>query len=280
LKQATPHEKGEKNMKKRTFVVALCFILAAIPYAAQAHMLWLNASNYAPKAGEAVSIEIGFGHHYPRDEVIKEGRLERVYAVDGSGKELSLEQVSTAVYKFIPPGEGAYEIIAVMKPGFVSKTTEGRKMGSKKECADAVDCFAFRMVATALISVGSPGAGLAGSGKNPLEVIALKNPRALKVGDAIPVKVTFHGKPVKGAKVQAATGEEAPAAKHEQAQAAQAHGMDQHWAQEVETDGDGVAMIKVTCGGPWMFTVNHEVPYEDKSECDRYSYRTSLTVGF
>jgi len=42
-------------------VVALCFMLTAIPYAAYAHMLWLNASNYAPKAGEPVSIEVGFG---------------------------------------------------------------------------------------------------------------------------------------------------------------------------------------------------------------------------
>jgi uncharacterized GH25 family protein len=275
-------EKGEKNMTKRAFVVALCFMLTAIPYAAYAHMLWLNASNYAPKAGEPVSIEVGFGHQYPRDEVVKEGRLERVYAVDSSGKELAVEPLSVSDYKFMPPSEGAFEIIAVMKPGFVTKTTDGRKMVSKKECDNAVDCFAYRMVATALISVGSPGAGFAGAGKTALEVIALKNPVGLKVGDEIPVKVTFEGKPVKGVKVQAANSEKTPEATHEAAhgQAGQTHAMHQHWAQEVETNGDGVSVIKVTAGGPWMFTVNHEVPYEDQSECDRYSYRTSLTVGF
>jgi uncharacterized GH25 family protein len=269
-------------MNKRVFVVALCFILTAIPYAAQAHMLWLNASNYAPKAGEPVSIEVGFGHQFPHDEVVKEGRLERVYAVDPSGKELTVEQVSTSVYKFAPPSEGAFQIIAVMKPGFVTKTTDGRKMVSKKECTNPVDCFAYRMVATALISVGAPGAGFAGLSKTSLEVTPLKNPVGLKVGDEIPVKVTFQGKPAKEIKVQAANSENKPAAAPEAAhgQEGQAHAMHQHWAQEVETNGDGVAVIKVTTGGPWMFMVNHEVPYEDQSECDRYSYRTSLTVGF
>ncbi len=258
------------------FVVALCFFLIA-PYAAHAHMLWLNASNYAPKIGGPVSIEIGFGHQFPHDGVIKEGRLERIYAVDANGKEHSLEQSSTAVFKFMPPGEGLYQIIAVMKPGFVTKTTEGRKMASKKECENAVDCFAFRMVATALIQVGSPGAAFPGSGKTPLEIVALKNPSELKTGSVLPLKVTFQGKPVAGAKVQAANSENKAPEAHKTEGKGHGH---QYWAQEEETDGNGVSAIKVTSGGPWLFMVNHEVPYEDKSECDRYSYRTSLTVGF
>jgi uncharacterized GH25 family protein len=269
-------------MKKRIFLVSLCLMIAAIPYAAQAHMLWLNASNYVPKAGEAVTVEVGFGHQFPRDEVIKEGRLERVYAVDSNGKELTVEPISVSSYKFVPPSEGAFQIIAVMKPGFVTKTTDGRKMVSKKECENAVDCFAYRMVATALISVGSAGVGFTGSGKIPLEVIAAKTPVGLKVGDEIPVKVIFQGKPVSGVKVQAANSENKPAAGQEAAHGkeGQAHAMHQHWAQEVETNGEGMSLIKVTTAGPWMFIVNHEVPYEDQTECDRYSYRTSLTVGF
>jgi uncharacterized GH25 family protein len=265
-------------MKKFILLVALCSILTLTPYAVRAHMLWLNASDYTPKAGEPVSIEIGFGHQYPRDEAIGQDRLERVYAVDSNGKELALEEVSTANYKFMPPGQGTYQIIAIMKPGFVTKTTEGRKMGSKKEYANAVDCSAFRMVATALLSVGSPGAVFAGSGRTPLEVVPLKNPSSLKMGDALPVKVTFQGKSVTGAKVQATNSQEKAEAAHKHE--GEGHGMHQHWAQEVETNGDGVSVIEVTCGGPWLFMVNHEVPYEDQSECDRYSYRTSLTVGF
>jgi uncharacterized GH25 family protein len=264
-------------MKKFTLLVVLCSVLTLIPCAVGAHMLWLNASDYAPKEGESVSIEIGFGHHYPRDEALGKGRMERVYAVDSNGKELPLEQVSTTDYRFMPPTQGTYQIIAVMKPGFVTKTTDGRKMGSKKEYANAIDCFAFRMVATALISVGSPGAVFAASGKTPLEVVALKAPSSLKVGDPLPVKVTFQGKPVTGVKVQAANSQNKTQAvpKHE----GEVHGMGQHWAQEVETNGDGVSVFKVTSRGAWLFMVNYEAPYEDQSECDRYSYRTSLTVG-
>ena len=267
-------------MSKRAFVVVFCLVFITIPCAAGAHMLWLNASNYAPKAGEPVSIEIGFGHHYPRDEVIKEGRLKRVYAVDKSGQEFPVDQVSVSTYRFIPPGEGLFQIIALMKPGFVSKTTDGRKFGSKKEYENAVDCFAFRMVATALISVGSPSQDFGVSSKNPLEIVPLKNPALLKTGDELPVKVMFQGKALEGVSVRAANQEQRTAPSHEHGHTGQAHGMHQHWAQEVVTNGDGIAVIKVSAGGAWMFNISHEVPYEDQSECDRYSYRTSLTVGF
>lgn len=267
-------------MSKQAFVVVLCLVFITIPCAVGAHMLWLNASDYAPKAGESVSIEIGFGHHYPHDEALKEGRLERVYAVDKTGQEYSVEQVSTCTYRFMPPSDGLFRIIAVMKPGFVSKTTDGRKMGSKKEYANVVNCFAFRMVATALISVGSPRGDFGVSSKNPLEIVPLKNPALLKTGDEIPVKVMFQGKPVEGVSVQAANQEQSTAPGNEQGHAGQEHGAHQHWAQEVITNGDGIAVIKVTVGGPWLLATSHEVPYEDQMECDRYSYRTSLTVGF
>lgn len=265
-------------MNKRAVVVALCFILIAIPYAVQAHMFWLNVSDYTPEAGEPVFLEIGFGHQYPRDEIIKEGRVERVFAVDNYGKEFAVEQIFPSFCKFMPPGEGVYQIIAVMKSGFVSKTTDGRKLGSKKDHANAVDCFAFRMTATALISVGTSPAVFSGKGRNVLEVIPLKNPAVLKAGDSMAVKVSFQGKPLTGAKVQVAKAEHASRAEH--GPGGHAPGMHQHWAQEEETNGNGVAVVKLPPEEPCLFMVNHESPYEDQSECDRYSYRTSLTVGF
>ena len=42
----------------------------------------------------------------------------------------------------------------------------------------------------------------------------------------------------------------------------------------------GIVQVRLTSAGPWMFTTTHEIPYPDRDECDKYLYRTSLTIGF
>jgi uncharacterized GH25 family protein len=264
-------------MKKYGFLVAVCLLIAWLPFSAQAHMLWLNANNYSPAIGETVFLEIGFGHQYPRDEVIKEGSVESVYALGAEGQKIGVDEIFPTFYKFTPPAAGLYQVIAVMKPGFVSKTTEGMRLGSKKDHANAVDCFAFRMTAEALIAVGPKG-GLVGESKNPLEIVAMKNPLDLKVGETLPLKILFEGKPLAGAEVQAADSSQGAAVQEHTGHGA---GMkNQHWTQETESNSEGIAQIELNSKGPWMFTILHKTPYPDKDVCNDYSYRTSLTMSF
>jgi len=272
--------KGDKEMKKCGLLLTICLMFVCVTSTANGHMFWLNASNYSPKAGETVWLEIGFGHQFPRDELIKEGRVEQVYALGPSGKELNVQKIFPSFYQFTPPTEGAYQIIATMKPGFVSKTTDGRKLGSKKDHSNAVDCFAFRMTAKALISVGPSKGGPSKESKKPLEILALKNPVNLKVGQTLPLKVMFNGRPLAGAEVKAAHTGHTTHKKDQHAHTGHGKGMHQHWAQEAESNSEGIVQIILTFKGPWMFTTSHKTPYPDKNECDDYSYRTSLTLSF
>jgi len=253
-------------MRKWYFMVVMALLPVWMANSAQAHMFWLNASNYAPEAGETIWIELGFGHKYPRDEILKKGRLERVYAVDSKGQELPVEQIFPCFYKFTPKTKGTYEIVSVLKPGFVSRTADGHKLGNKKDFPDAPYCFAFRMSGKTLITVGDKKAGLSERTKNPLEIVAMTPPADLKVGDTLPLKVMFEGKPLSGASVNAVY-EGFTEEKH-------------HWTQEAETNADGLVQMKLTAKGPWLFATSHKESYADKAECDDYSYRASLTVGF
>ena len=254
-------------MKKLSYIIAIVMWLTSVDVSVQAHMLWFNLSTYHPRPGETVWVEIGWGHKYPRDQVIGEGWLERVYAIDPRGERVSLQKIFPSFYRFVPTLRGAYLIVAELKSGFLSITTDGHKLGNKKQFKNVVSCFKYVMNAKALIEVGGKSKGFSRTAGEPLEIIPLENPANLKPGDVMPLKILFKGKPLSKTNLQAIYAGYRTHEKH-------------HWAVERRSDSNGVVRIKIKPGGQWMFKVSHKVPYPDISEADQYSYTTSLTMGF
>lgn len=260
-------------MKKYGLITALNLMLfCLIATSAQAHMLWLTPDKPSPKPGETVTVTIGFGHHYPQGTMEKEGRLKRVYAVAPDGGEIDCQALSTSTYTFTPQQKGTYWLYAVMKPGFVSNTTKGRKLGNKETLENVVSCSAFRISAMTPVRCGDSKWRPAKGGAHELEVIPTGDPEAVDKGETIALKVLFQGKPLAGASVTPA----ASNAEHH-------HGHDQghdHGQDAVETDADGIARIKLTSDESWLFTARHKTPYPDEELCDSFSYITSLTLDF
>lgn len=253
-------------MKRVVLMLAMLIFITGIVSMAEGHMLWLNASNYSPKIGESVSIEIGFGHKYPQIETVKEENIERIFVRDPNGHETPLERVTPAKYRFFPRAEGRHEVIAQLKQGFVSTTPDGRKLGNKKTLNSVVSCLHFTMNAKALINVGSKGKGSSHQSDLLFEIIPAGNINKLKVGDELLLKVMYQGRPLKGAKFNAT----------DEKTALQQEGK---WVTESESDAEGMVRVKLISKGSWLFTATHEIPYTDSSECDKSSYRTTLTVG-
>ena len=52
---------------KQMILMSILIIFAAT--SVQAHMLWLNVSDYTPEPGKEVKVEIGWGHAFPKTEV-------------------------------------------------------------------------------------------------------------------------------------------------------------------------------------------------------------------
>jgi len=249
------------QLKKIVILYSLTILLFAS--IVHAHDLWLNAGNYFPKPGQVVTIELGWGHRFPSDEVIKEGWLESIYAVRPKGEKISLKKLDPTHFSFTPQVPGIYFVAAEIKPGFLTKTIEGYKLRTKKGLENVITCFHYDKRAKAIIQVGKKNNGMSQKVGHPLELIPLKAPAQLKEDDAFPLKVIFKGEPVSGA--------------HLSATYAGFSEKKSTFAYTTMTDGKGVGSIKILKKGKWMVKVDHKLPFPDKEECDEYLYGATLT---
>lgn len=90
-----------------------------------------------------------------------------------------------------------------------------------------------------------------------LEIVPAVNPAKLEEGDKLTVQVLYEGKPLAGAKVSP--------------------DFFDHDAEEVATDAQGRAELKVAREGFNALAVSHKVPHSNKSEADTVSMMSSLT---
>lgn len=250
-------------MTKKTLLFVWFLALSLTGSVAHAHSLWLNIDNAQPGVGQVVPIEIGWGHKFPKDEIIKEGFLKELYGVDPNGERVAVEQISLTEYEFVPKAPGTYTLLANTHPGFLSKTTEGYKLQSKKGLENVVSCFRYDIRAKAFVYVGKEAKDPEKAFGDILEIVPLKSPKDVKKGETLPVKILFEEKPLAAVEVKATYA---------------GFSDEPHtFAVNTTTNGQGVAHIKILEKGDWMVNIVHEVPYPHPEECDKYRNNCSLT---
>ncbi len=248
---------------KKILLFALILLFYFSTPIAHAHRLWLNIDNEQAKVGQSVRIEIGWGHKFPKDEVIKANFLHQVYALDSKDEKVPLKRISSTGFEFVPGEEGTYIILADIHPGFLSKTTDGYKLRSKKGLENVISCFRYDMRAKAIICAGEKAKMTDRATGDILEIVSLTDTRGLKEGDVFRVKVLYDGKPLPFINVNATYEgfSDLPNA----------------FALNTKTDERGLADIKIPRNGRWMANVMYEVPYINIRECDKYRYNASFT---
>ena len=252
-------------MMKKIFLFFLFLSFCLSAPIAYAHCLWLNIDDNQPKVGQTVRIEIGWGHKFPKDEVIKEGFLNHVYALDSKGAVSLLKQISPTEFEFVPAAKGTYTILANIHPGFLTKTTEGYMLKAKKGLENAVSCFRFDIRAKAIVNVGDKTKISGQPVGDILEIIPLKNPKDLTKGEIFPVRILYEGKRLSNVDIRATY--------------AGFSDQPNTFAFSTMTDNEGVARIKIFKKGKWLVNVMHEIPYPKKDECDKYRYNYSFTFA-
>lgn len=247
----------------RSFAALLALVILAAASPAAAHRLWLNTGQPQPVIGEEVAVEIGWGHKFPQDEVIKEGFLRELYALAPDGQKVEVREISRTRFAFTPEIPGTYTLRANVHPGFLSKTPQGYKLQSKRDLEEVVRCFRYDIRTKALICTDPQAAGSGRGGPDPLEIDALTAPARLAVGGSLELRVLFKGRPLAEAEVHAtyAGFSDQPST----------------YAVNTQTDQDGLARIEILAPGPWMVHVTYEIPYPDPQECDTLRYNTTLT---
>lgn len=250
---------------KKILLTCIALVVFSLPVTAQAHLFWLIPEPAVSETGKPVQVEIGFGHKFPKDEELKAERLQFFKVIGPDGKELPLKQLSAVRSEFIPTMNGTYLVVAQMRPGFVSRTPEGMKMASKKEAPTASNCFRFDFAAKTLVTIGPTAPGFDRSGPASVEIIPLTSPAALKVGEELPVRVLFQGKPLANVEIKAT---------HDRWQ-----DLKEMFAVTGKTDAQGEYRLKLATPGQWLVAVYHKTPYHDLAECDENLYLGSLMVA-
>jgi uncharacterized GH25 family protein len=246
--------------------VPLMLLLLAVP--AHAHFLWINVADYSLMEKEKVTMNFGWGHSFgnPVGNVLRDmDRLDELVLLGPNGDALKMASQNEIEFKGKKPlnQAGTYMIAAKRKEGFFSKTTEGYKRQSKKGLKNVLQCSYSGGYAKAIINVGEEGGGTIVSKPlgHTLEIVPLKDPADLRVGDDLPVKVLHDGALLSTEIYATYAG----------------FSTDGAWAYATKTNKDGVARIKMIHSGIWLIKVSHKKPYPDTRECDQYSYTATLT---
>lgn len=96
-----------------------------------------------------------------------------------------------------------------------------------------------------------------------IELVALDNPYAKKVGDSIRVQLLFRGKPLANHQISSTY--------------AGASDRPDTYAQSARTDENGVATVRLTHSGPWLVRTVHMLPLPDSKDADWESWWASIT---
>ena len=244
--------------------------------ALQSHMMWLNVTDFYPefypRHGASTERYFGWGHRYPVDDFLDQKMLKEFYFVcPRCRKHHTLVPnpggfLATTI-NFEEPG--AYIVAAVLEPGFytmyIEKGEMHHKMGPKTGHKAVIVSLYYEQYIKALIMTGTEDRD---AYKNPIghkiEIVPMKDPGTLKVGDFLPVQVLFNGRPASFCKVFAkysgfSTGED--------------------FAYTTSTDGKGIARIRILHYGPWLLKTEKRFPatkeFEDK--CNELHYTATFT---
>lgn len=262
-------------MKK--YFILIIIVVSSLSFftISSAHTLWLNASDYSPaiypKFGARTKIYFGWGHQYPVDDFLSQESLNDFFLISANGDKKKLNPnpggfLATSVsFK----GSGTYLVCARLKPEFYTMYEEKDKIrhkaGPKTGLKGVILSRYYEQYAKALIDVGE------GSGDSfkrhvghDLEIIPLRSPSELKVGDLLPVQVLFKGKPARYCKVYATYS---------------GFSTNCDFAYTTMTDKKGEAAIRIIHYGPWLIKTGMKLPVtgELKEKCNELSYSATLT---
>jgi uncharacterized GH25 family protein len=240
-----------------------------------AHDFWIEPSTFRPAPGGRVAVRLRVGQGLVGDPMPRDpGRIERFATVGGQGEAAVPGVPGMDPAGWVSPsspgllwivydsGHDSVQLDAAKFDKYLGD--EGleriRKLrGSHPSNTDPVTDM-YSRCAKSLLSVGTgPATGYDKVLGLELELVAEKNPYALKPGEELPLRLLYHGKPLEGA-LLAAIPKGAPDAKT-----------------SARSDRQGRAALRLDRPGLWLVKAVHMVPAPAGSGADYESLWASLT---
>lgn len=196
-------------MFRKLFIILLAAILA-IPAAASAHSLYIQAGRYQVHPGKKSPLFFCYGHHIPVDDAIRGKKLQYIKV---TGPDLSVTNIpirdGKSLHSYIVDYElpGTYVLTAATNPGFF--TTWYDKKNRKRHSIKPMSAVADQAskIETSLRSnqwtktyvvCDKPSPEFPAVAGLPLELVPARDVNTLKKGETLKLQVYSNGKPYRG----------------------------------------------------------------------------------
>jgi uncharacterized GH25 family protein len=240
-----------------------------------AHDLWIEPTTFSPEPGQLVGVRLRVGENLLGDPVPRDPALINQFVVeDAAGRRPVVGRNGADPAGFLPVGMPGLLVIGYRSnPSAVELAADKFNQYLKEEGLDAIAALRarrneigatahelFSRCAKSLVLSGSP---IEPQGDRPLgltlELVAERNPYAVRAGEDLPVRLTYEDRPLAGALVVAI------------------NRLNPSGKLAARTDNDGRVRFRLRPGGMWLVKAVHMVPAPAGSKARWVSFWASLT---
>lgn len=259
----------------RRLGVLIVLATSLLPTPILAHDLWIEPTTFSPERGQIVGMKLRLGQDLLGDPVPRDPALINQFIVeDGSGRNSVYGRDGADPAGLLRVARPGLLIIGYhSNPSTVELTADKFNKYLKEEGLDAVAALRasrnetgasarelFSRCAKSLVLSGSPsktqGDRLLGF---PLELVAERNPYALRAGEDLPVRLVYKNRPLAGALVIAM------------------NRLNPSEKLSARTDTTGRVRFRLRPGGMWLVKAVHMIPAPAGTNARWESFWASLT---
>ena len=240
-----------------------------------AHDMWMEPTTFSPDAGQIIGVRLRVGQDLLGDPLPRNsGLVNQFVVVDAEGRKPVIGRDGSDPAGFVRAAVPGVLVIGYhSNPSPVELAAEKFNQYLKEEGLDAIAAQRarrnetgasaheiFSRCAKSLVLSGLPSDTQGDRRLGfTLELVAEKNPYALRAGQDLPVQLTYENRPLEGALV-VAMNRQNPAEKL-----------------TARTGRDGRVKFRLRPGGMWLVKAVHMVPAPAGTKADWASYWASLT---
>ena len=240
-----------------------------------AHDMWIDPTTFSPESGQILAVRLRVGQDLLGDPLPRDSRLINQFVVeDAEGRKPVVGRDGADPAGFVRVAAPGLLVIGYhSNPSTVELTAEKFNQYLKEEGLDAVAALRARRNETGanaheMFSRCAKSLVLSGSASEAqrdrllgftLELVAERNPYALRPGQDLPVRLTYENRPLAGALV-VAMNRLNPAEKV-----------------AARTYNDGRVRFRLRPGGMWLVKAVHMVPAVAGTNAEWASFWASLT---
>jgi uncharacterized GH25 family protein len=260
-------------IRRLLLVVMASVALSGAPLLA--HDMWMEPTTFAPDTGDIVGVRLRVGQDLLGDPIARDPALINQFVFeDAGGRKPLVGRDGADPAGFLRVAAPGLLVIGYRSnPSQVELTPEKFNQYLREEGLEAVAELRarrnetgarareiFSRCAKSLVLAGSPSAAqrdrLFGF---PLELLAERNPYAMRADQELPIRLTYENRPLAGALV-VAMNRLNPAEK-----------------QTARTDPDGRVRLRLRPGGMWLVKAVHMIPAPAGANAEWASFWASLT---